>query len=216
MKEETKKKLTALFSKYPLKKFKKGQVVFEAGEDFNGVYFVKSGYLRVYDVVNGDKESGIHLSRPLFYLSFISAKTGLKNRHFIECMTPVEAWVVTKEDFVKEMKENPGLSEELNALVMEKFLETTSYMAQLVSGDARTKIISLIYAFAQDYGVYKNKQVTIKIKITHKLIASFTGLTRETVTLQMLKLEKDGLIDNDKRQIVVEDMKRLKKELGYE
>ncbi|HBP50822.1 TPA: hypothetical protein DD455_00625 [Candidatus Shapirobacteria bacterium] len=47
-------------------------------------------------------------------------------------------------------------------------------------------------------------------------MASLTGLTRETVTLQMLKLEKDGLIDNFRRQIVVMDMKVLKKALGYE
>lgn len=216
MKEETKKKLIAFFAKYPLKKFKKGQIIFEPNEDFRGVYFVKSGYLRVYDMVNNEKESGIQLVKPLFYLSLISAKTGLKNRHFIETMTPIEAWLVPKEDFVKEMKENPKLNEEISALVMEKFLETTSYMAQLISGNARAKIVGLIYSLARDYGMTKDKQVTIKFKITHKLIASLTGLTRETVTLQMLKLEKDGLIDNDRRQIVIENMKRMKKELGYE
>jgi CRP-like cAMP-binding protein len=99
---------------------------------------------------------------------------------------------------------------------MEKFLDLTSYISHLVSGDAYTKVAGLIYSMADEYGISKNKTVTIKFKITHKLIATLTGLTRETVTLQMLKLEKDGLIDNDRRQIVVQDMKVLKKTLGYE
>lgn len=216
MKEETKKKLMAFFAKYPLKKFKKGQVIFEPNDEFGGIFFVKSGYLRVYDVNKEGKENGIQLFKPLFYLSLISTKTGSKNRHYVETMTPVEAWLMPWGDFEKLLKENPKLDDEINSLVMEKFLDMTTYMAQLISGDARTKIVGLIYSLAQEYGITSNKQVTIKFKITHKLIASLTGLTRETVTLQMLKLEKDGLIDNDKRLIVIEDMKGLKKELGYE
>ena len=216
MKEDTRKKLMEFFSKFPLKKFKKGQVLFEPNDDFGGIYFVKTGYLRVYDVNNEGKESGIQLFKPLYFLSLISAKTGIKNRHYIEALTPVEAWVVSKEDFEKHVATDPELYQDVCQALMEKFLDLTSYISQLVSGDAYTKVAGLIYSLAGEYGISKNKAVTIKFKITHKLIATLTGLTRETVTLQMLKLEKDGLIDNDRRQIVVQDMKVLKKALGYE
>lgn len=216
MKEETKKKLAEFFSKYPLKKYKKGQVLFEPNDDFGGVYFVKTGYLRVYNVNKEGKESSVQLFKPLYYLSLISAKTGIKSRHFIETMTPVEAWMVPKAEFEKHMAQEPELYEDVCNALMEKFLDMTSYISQLVSGDANTKVAGLIYSMAEEFGSEKDKKVTIKFKITHKLIASLTGLTRETVTLQMLKLEKEGLIDNDKRQIVVQDMKVLKKALGYE
>ncbi|KKQ50244.1 MAG: Transcriptional regulator, Crp/Fnr family [Candidatus Shapirobacteria bacterium GW2011_GWE1_38_10] len=216
MKEETKKKLVEFFSKFPLKKYKKGQVIFEPNDDFGGVYFVKSGYLRVYDVNKEGKESGIQLFKPLYFLSLIGTKTGIKNRHYIEALTPVEAWVVPKEEFEKFTQNDPKLYVEVCGALMEKFLDLTSYISHLVSGDAYTKVAGLIYSLASEYGVAKNKEVMIKFKITHKLIASLTGLTRETVTLQMLKLEKDGLIDNFRRQIVVMDMKVLKKALGYE
>lgn len=216
MKEETKKKLAEFFSKFPLKKYKKGQILFEPNDDFNGVYFVKNGYIRIYDVNKEGKESGIQLFKALYFLSLISTKTGIKNRHYIETMTPVEVWVAPKADFDKYMEENPETYKEVMDALMEKFLDMTSYISQLVSGDAYTKVAGLIYSLADEFGTAKNKAVTIKFKITHKLIATLTGLTRETVTLQMLKLEKDGLIDNDRRQIVVQDMKVLKKTLGYE
>jgi len=47
--------------------------------------------------------------------------------------------------------------------------------------------------------------------LTHKLVASLTGLTRETVTLQMLKMEKMGLIDNANRKIKILSKKGLEK-----
>lgn len=216
MKEETKKKLMEFFSKYPLKKYKKGQIVTESNESFKGVYFVKNGYLRVYDVRAGEKESGIQIFNPWFFLSLISAKTGLKSRHFIETMSPVEAWMAPAEEFEKFLRENPKLEDELNKLIMEKFLDLTTFVSQLISGNAYLKVAGLIYSMAREYGVAKGKQVSIKIKITHKQIATLTGLTRETVTLQMLKLEKNGVIDNNRRQIVVMDIKELKKLLGDE
>jgi CRP/FNR family transcriptional regulator len=216
MKEETKKNLVDFFSKYPLKKYKKGQIVVESNENFKGVYFVKSGYLRVYDVRAEEKESGIQLFNPWFYLSLISAKTGLKSRHFIETMSPVEAWMAPVEEFKKFLKDNPKLDEEINKQVMENFLDLTTFVSQLISGNAYLKVAGLIYSLAREYGVAKGKEVSIKVKITHKQIATLTGLTRETVTLQMLKLEKNKVIDNDKRQIVVMDIKELKKLLEVE
>jgi len=217
MKEETKKKIMEFFSKYPLKKFKKGQVLYEPNEDFGGIAFVKSGYLRVFDVARDGKETSIQLFKPLFYFSLISAKTGLKNRHFIEALTPVEMWLAPKDEFLKFAREGSGaISEDITNAFLEKFVDVTSYMSQLVSGDAYTKVAALINSMGEEFGVVKGKRITIKFKITHKLIASLTGLTRETVTLQMLKLEKDGMIDNDRRQIIILDTTKLKKMLGYE
>ncbi|MBU1117601.1 Crp/Fnr family transcriptional regulator [Patescibacteria group bacterium] len=216
MKEETKKKIIEFFSKYPLKKFKKGQVLYEPNDEFGGVAFVKSGYLKVYDIAKDGKESGIQLFKPLFFFSLIHAKTGIKNRHYIEALTPVEFWLAPKVDFMAFIRSDAALTEDVMNAFLTKFVDMTSYMSQLISGDAYSKVASLIFSMADEFGVIRNKRTTIKFKITHKLIASLTGLTRETVTLQMLKLEKDGLIDNDRRQIVVEDMVKLKKVLGFE
>jgi CRP-like cAMP-binding protein len=216
MKEKTKKTLENFFSKYPLKKYKKGDILFQPGEEFNGVIFVKSGYLRVYSMSRDGKETSIQLFKPLFYLSIISSITDLKNRHFIEAISPVEVWVAPKNEFLEFIRLNTELTHEIMGSFLRKFLELTSQMVQIIAGDAYTKVAGLICSMADEFGVNKGKKTTIKFKITHKLIASLTGLTRETVTLQMLKLEKDGLIDNDKREIVVQDMEKLKKMLGYE
>jgi CRP-like cAMP-binding protein len=50
---------------------------------------------------------------------------------------------------------------------------------------------------------------TIDFGITHKLIASLTGLTRETVTLQMIRLEKEGIIVNKSKSVQVLNKEKL-------
>jgi CRP/FNR family transcriptional regulator len=216
MNAETIKYLTQFFLKYPLKKYKKGEVLFRPGDNFGGIYFVKKGFFRIYMVSKEGKETSIQMFKPLFYFSLISAITGIENRHFMEAMTPVEVWKAPKDEFMKMIKDSPEIRVEVMGSFLKKFVDFTSQMIQTIAGDAYTKIAGLIYAMADEFGEDKGKKRVVKFKITHKQIGSLTGLTRETVTLQMLKLEKAGMIDNDKREIVVEDMSKLRKMLGYE
>ncbi|KKR68929.1 MAG: Transcriptional regulator, Crp/Fnr family [Microgenomates group bacterium GW2011_GWA2_40_6] len=216
MNEETVKSLILFFSRYPLKKYKKGEVLFRPGDNFGGIYFVKKGFFRIYMVSKERKETSIQMFKPLFYFSLISAITGIENRHFMEAMTPVEVWKAPEDEFMKMIKDSPEIRVEVMGSFLKKFVDFTSQMIQTIAGDAYTKIAGLIYAMADEFGEDKGKKRVVKFKITHKQIGSLTGLTRETVTLQMLKLEKAGLIDNDKREIVVEDMSKLRKMLGYE
>lgn len=215
MKEEIKKRLSAFFDSYPIKKYKKGQVLFEAGQSFDSVYWVKSGYLWAYDLNKEDKEIGIQVFQPLYYFPLIALKTGGKCQHRIESLTPVEILVAPKADFEKFLAKNPRIDEAINLSIMEKFTDLTAYMSQLVGGDAYAKVAGLIYNLAKEFGVSRSGKVNTKFKITHKFIASLTGLTRETVTLQMLKLEKNKVIDNERRQVTILDNKELKRILGY-
>lgn len=216
MNEDTIKSLISFFSKYPLKKYKKGEVLFKPGDDFGSIFFVKKGFFRIYLLSKEGKETSIQMFKPLFYFSLISAITGINNRHFIEAMTPVEVWKAPKDEFMKMIVENPKIRIEVMDSFLRKFVEFTTQVTQTIAGDAYTKIAGLIYSMAVEFGEDRGKKRVIKFKITHKQIGSLTGLTRETATLQMLKLEKAGLIDNDRREIVVEDMNKLRKMLGYE
>lgn len=196
------------------KKYKKGQILFEPGDKFDGIYQIKSGYVRAYDIDSQGKEVGIQLFEPMFYLSVASYFSGEKNQHYLETMTPVEVNLIKNEEVKKLLVKNPKIKEELLTLISAKLLNLTNYLSQAVSGEAYSKVAGLVYNLAQEFGINRDKKINGKFKITHKLMASLTGLTRETVTLQMLKLEKRGVIDNARRQIVIKDLKKLKGILG--
>lgn len=215
MNEETKQSLLNFFSKYPLKKYNKGEQLLKPNQDFGGVVFAKSGYIKVCTISNDGRETCVPLFKPLFYLSLVTELTGQKNKHFLEAITNVEAYAAPKADFVKFLNDNESIKNEVMSSFLKKFMDLTTGMLQIISGDAMTKIISLIYSLAGEFGVKKDKGRIIKFKLTHKLIASLTGLTRETVTLQMLKLHKKKLIANVKRQIYVQDYQGMGKILGY-
>lgn len=202
MNEETKKILLGFFNKYPLIKFKKGDLIYRPGDEFNGVVFVKSGYVRVYTISNNKRQGSIKMFKPLFYLSVISQITGEKNKYFMEAITPVELWVSPKEEFMTFCKVNSFVANEIMKTMSNLLLDLIDYTGKLLFGNSLGKVATIITS------VNDSKY---KVNLTHKIIGSLTGLTRETVTLQLLKLKKMKLIEIKSKKMTIIDRKGLEK-----
>ena len=204
------KKIVSFFNKYKLLKFKKGQVILEAGKDFPGIIYVKSGYARMYAVSKDKKEITLPMFQPMFFCSLINFVISRSNKYFFEAISPVEVWVAPEEDFVKFLKEDEKLYSQVMKEIMAEFSELTENVQQLVFGDAYSKIAGLIYSVAVKFGEEQKGGIMVSFKIPHRMLASMTGLTRETVTLQLLKLQKTGYLTTKGRYLIVKNMDKLK------
>jgi CRP-like cAMP-binding protein len=202
MNEKVLTKLDVFFSKYPLKKFKKGEVILRPGKMSEKVGFIKTGYVRLYSTKDTGQEITMQFFKPTLYLTTIYALTGRENRFSFEAITPVEMREAPNQDMLDFLKANPEVGRELMDSVMAAFLDLITNTANLLAGNAYNRVALMVCSLT-------NKTEEVNFGITHKLIASLTGLTRETVTLQMIKLEKEGIILNKSKSIQVLDKDKL-------
>ncbi len=210
MDEIIKKQLIKFFCKYPLKKVKKGGIIAKPGEKFGGIIFVKKGYVKAYTLTKDKKETTLPLFKPIFYFSLIAGMTGKKSQHYFEAVSPTEIWVAPKKEFLKFLEENKLIKDGVMEGMLSEFVDMTANLGELMGNSAYGKVAGILVSLAEKFGTKNGVRVIIKFKVTHKLLASLTGLTRETVTLQLNKLKKEGLIGNKKREIWLKDTKRLK------
>lgn len=211
MNEQTKKELTAFFSKYNLIKVKKGQILFKPGEEIPGMAFIKSGYVRTYTITKDGKELTIPMFKPMLFSSVLQTMVGIENKNFFQAISPVEMWVAPKEEAMAFINGNPEVRESLTKMVLSDFIELSNNLQKIIYGDAYTKVASLVYSMLNKGNETKDKNVEIKFSTPHRMIASMTGLTRETVTLQLLKLQKEGYLATKGRHLVIRDVKKLEK-----
>ncbi|MCX6726523.1 MAG: Crp/Fnr family transcriptional regulator [Candidatus Shapirobacteria bacterium] len=200
MEQIIRKKLEGFFCDYPLKSFKKGEIILRPGEEPTGVGFIKSGYIRLYTVTESGQEITMEFFKPLLFLTTILALTSRENKFYFEAITPVEIYEAPNKEFLEYLEKNTDVAQELNKNIMTAFLDLMDNTANLLAGNAYSRVAMMVYSLtnrAEGFG------------ITHKLIASLTGLTRETVTLQMIKLEKQGLIVNKSKSIQVINKEKL-------
>lgn len=207
MEIELQKQLEEFFESKRLVKYKKGEVILRSGVNPGWIGYIKSGYVRMYTINENGTETTIQFFKPILYLTLMFAYTGIENRYFFEAITPVEMYTSPTEEALKYFTKTPSISQGIMNNIMKVFLDMMDNYAIMMSGNAYNRVAAMVAKLVKKEKA--NGLGSNDFGITHKLIASLTGLTRETVTLQMIKLEKEGAIVNKSKTIVVKNWEIL-------
>ncbi|MFA5532073.1 MAG: Crp/Fnr family transcriptional regulator [Candidatus Shapirobacteria bacterium] len=195
--------------KYKLVKYKKGQILVRPGDLFGKVILEKTGFARVYKATEDEREISWPILKPMWLYSLITAIGDKKNEYYVETVTAMEAWVVPVDEFLNFLETKKGILEEIYRSTILDLVDLTEKIEKLVLADAYTKVAILINELAINFGKKKGKEIIIDFNIPHRVLASITGLTRETVTLQILKMQKEGILHNQGREMVIKEIKKL-------
>lgn len=171
--------------------------------------YIKSGYVRLYTVLASGEEVTLHIFKPGLLLPILAEKI-VPGRYILEALTSLEVYRITKKDIEKLSASNPEAVVPLLQVGFMGVEELFDRIESLASGDAYSKVVSFFCLLFSDNKDGKNLKPGFSL--THRIIASLTGLTRETVTIQMLKLKKKGLITGKGRNLMVKDLELLRKE----
>lgn len=180
-------------------RYKKGQRIVSFGDTVNFVASVKTGEVKLYKPFEG-RDISIPNMRMFREWSQMMVITGEKSDYVAEAMSIVELEKTPKDKFLKEIRTNPKKQIEILSQFSKLFLMQSRRFVNIVGASAIGKVATVILDMSEE-----------EYPLTHKLVASLTGLTRETVTLQMLKMEKMKLIDNANRKIKILNKKGLEK-----
>lgn len=209
----TKAKLNQIkkfFAQFPTKKYPKNQIILKSGDKFDSVYFIKSGFVRAYNVTPKGQNT-INFFKPMFMMSVIHFISDHRNDFYFETISPTEVYVAPYAEFKKFLDSDPGL----NLIIMDFFFQSIlNYFVNqgnIVNGNAQNKIASVLLQLTHDYGDIKKDKLVVTFPATHRIIANLVGLTRETTSVQMSKFQKTGVISCKRTQFVVNDLEKLKK-----
>lgn len=206
---KTKIKLRSFFKKDSLVKKHKGEILFAPGDKIKNILLSRSGYVKIYELDKNGQQLVLPVLNPLLLLTLIDCFTTRKNTYFVQAVTNVEYWEISKEDFVKYLEKDKELKTKIMKYILSNLSDILCNYKSLVFGDARVKITTLILSLANTFGRKKDKKIEMKFNVPHKMLASMTGLSRETVTLQMLQLQKKKIISYKGRRLIINDLQKL-------
>jgi CRP/FNR family transcriptional regulator len=112
----------------------------------------------------------------------------------------------------KMIRQSPDLEHRLHEQALAELDEAREWMLTLGRKTAAEKVASFLFLIARhaDPAEDESDGVTFDLPLTRADIADFLGLTIETVSRQMTKLRKDGVIQiENNRHIMVPNIERL-------
>lgn len=205
-------KLDSFFTKYKPLNFRRGETILRAGDPPLGFFYLKRGFVRVYSIAKNGEELTLVIFKPGDFFPLVWAINNAANDYFVEAMTGCELVRAPREEFVSFIKDNPDASYDLTKRTLVRLGGLLRRMEYLVFGNAGHKVASILLICAERFGRREGNKVVIEVPLTHSDIASLVGLTRETASIEMKKLENKGLVARRGRLLEVQNWRGLKKQ----
>lgn len=204
------RKLGDFFAQFKKLHYRKGEIILRADEEPRGVLFLKKGYVKLYSISEQAQELSLIIFKPEDFFPVMWAINATPNDYYLEAMDEVWLWQAPREEFVKFLKANNDVLFELVSRILIRLGGLLKRMEYMIFGNAQNKVASIIAICAERFGQLKEGRTVIGVILTHQDIANLIGVTRETVSIEIKKLEKKRIIGYKGRYLVVKDAHRLK------
>ena len=188
----------AFLRSYPLRQYRKGDVIIFQGEAPRCAYVIESGVVKAYNLTLAGDEKPVAFYREgdFFPSAWVFNQIESATFFYEAFSKSVSLRAIDKEELIKYLK---GNSESLYLALTRQASEELSqsmHINALQQSRASDKIIYILHFLAISSGQRPNDQkLKLAIKLTHQDLANLTGLTRETTAVELNKLKKQGLIN---------------------
>jgi CRP-like cAMP-binding protein len=209
--------LKEFLSKYPSKSFDKGETILLRGDVPDAVHVIESGYVKTYSIASNGDERMISVDSRFedFPAGFAFGLTQ-KSEYFYEGFTKCIIRMVPRDEFMQYLEKDPGNMRERHVRVTTTLLAAMSRINALEQSRASDKVAHTLLYMASQFGtVLRPYSTRMKIAVTQQEIADSLGLTRETTSIELKKLEMLKLISHSRKSYILY-IKRLRKYLEEE
>lgn len=200
------------FNKYPLRSFKKGQILIYKDDEPNGVFRLESGRVRQYDITNNGDEVVVNMHRPPTFFPMTWALNGAGNQFFFEAATDVQVRIAPKIDMINFLRNNSSVVLYLLGKLYAGIDDFSKHKFYMMKGSAHSRTVMELIMCCKRY-TNGATDPYCTLQFTEGELATMSGLTRETINREIKKLQKKGILDIKNRTIVVNDRSALEDEL---
>jgi CRP/FNR family transcriptional regulator len=205
--------------KFPgtVRHFKEKTPIIYQGEVPRCGFYLKKGIVKVYNLHANGNEQILRFYGPgdFFPLPWLYGQVATEF-YYYEAVENCEVISVTKQDVADVIKKDPALSQYIFDAMLSDQTALNLRIISLEQPRANEKLEYTLYYLMFRYGKHVGDEIyVINMSLTHITLANLVGLTRETITMEMNKLKKKGIISYAKKIYKV-DRRKLEHAIGEE
>ncbi len=190
----TSEELRRVREKVTIRKFRKNEVILHEEHTSEYMYIILDGEAKVIQVTGEGKGIIVTLHRTGDFFGELSLIDGKTAPATVKATRDTVTAIISKKDFYGLLYTQHKVLENLLNSLSSRLRESWKKIQLLNFNDAAQRIKMLFLMLAETYGKETPRGVLLSIKLIHQDIADMTGLTRETVTRVLDRLQKSGEI----------------------
>ncbi len=184
------------------RRYRKGATIFSKGDSADSLYIVKDGKVRILSLSDKGTETILHILKPgaIFGELLLS-----EERRALTAITgtDVTVTVIPKGSFVELLTSIPIVPRNFIRLLSRRLAKVEKEFADFGHTWSYHRLSRVLLELCDEHGQETPKGTLIPLRLTHEDIANLIGTTRETVTTQLNKFRRLGLLKLQKGFLVV-------------
>lgn len=192
------------------KAFQRKELIFKPGDDADAIYWIRSGRIKIYKVTEDGREIIFGMYQPGEMFGEMAFWGDEPRDCYAEAMEETRCLAIQRANLFRLAKRKPKIIYRIGKLVNERRRQTEEELESLLYKCVRGRLAGQLLKLSERFGIEDNRGRLLRIKITHKDMASLIGSSRETVSLMLSEMRRQGLIDlNSDRKIIIRDADQL-------
>ncbi|WP_410770262.1 Crp/Fnr family transcriptional regulator [Fontibacillus sp. BL9] len=192
--------------------YSKGQMLLNEGEKSDKLFIVNHGQVKVSKFTIDGKEQILYLLTSGEFFGELHLFNPDETHNFsVYAIEDTEICLLTKESMDRIMEDNPEISIKLLTAVTQRLAHTENLAQNLATKNSDARVAHMILEFGKKFGRDRKEGVLIELPISREEMASYVGVTRETISRKLSKFEKLGFISlSGNKQLFVKNQEALR------
>ena len=200
---------------FPLRRLKAGDTLVRAGDRFDAIYVIRSGFFKMVRTDAAGTEMALALPMGGDAIGLDAVHAGRYSADVIALDASLVA-VLPFARFTQVAREHPCLERALYRLFSRELDRERSMVWLLGTLDAEARVAAFLLDLSERFGRLGYSRTAFELRMTRQEIGSYLGLKLETVSRTLSGLAAAGLIRVDRRTVSLNDVPGLRRILELE
>ncbi|HVJ06709.1 MAG TPA: Crp/Fnr family transcriptional regulator [Candidatus Saccharimonadales bacterium] len=196
------------------KMFSKGELLFSEGEPCKGIQIIAIGKVRIFKASATGREQVLSVDGPGESIAELPVFDGGPYPASAIALENTEIAFISRGDFQAFCVEHPEVALKVLALVGARLRRLVGIIEELSFTTIRQRLVSTLIRLAQSEGKKTERGIEFLLPASHQELANQLGTVRELVSRNLTRLQAEGLLEVDARQVIIKDLKGLSEVLN--
>lgn len=184
------------------RKYRKGATIFERGDPGNALYIVKEGLVKLASHSGRGTETILHLLPPGAIFGELILSEGRRSFTAV-AGTDATVSVLPKERLVDLLATVPAFAMNFIRLLSQRLAKVEMEHAGFGHTWSYHRLARVLLKLGSEHGVRNSHGTTVPLHLTQEELANLIGTTRETVSTQMSRFRRMGLVRREGKTLAL-------------
>ena len=197
---------------FPVRRLRPGETLCRAGDEFEALYVVRSGFLKTVSLDGAGNEQV--LAFPM--RGDAIGVDGFDQGHYTADAIALESCHVIIVPFVRIAglaRLVPGIERLIYSLFNRELVHRQNMVRLLGMLNAEARVAAFLLDLSERFGRLGCSRSSFVLRMTREELGSYLGIKLETVSRALSAFAAAGLVDVSRREVVLNDVEELRRKL---